>query len=101
MLSLFSVSLVQANLSLELFENRIFVRGQSDFHLEFSVRKPNCSNCETLQNRGLTVVTKCRWAVDFYFILFLTFILTGRSLALILFKLFMYKTKYMMTTRFN
>ena len=55
MFSLFSVSLVQINLSLELFENRIFVRGPSDLHLEFSVRKPNCSNCDTFENRGLTV----------------------------------------------
>ena len=47
---------VQVNLSLELFENRIFVRGPSDFHLKFSVRKPNCSNSETFENRGLTVV---------------------------------------------
>ena len=47
--------LVQVNLSLELFENRIFVRGPSDFHLEFFIRKPNCSNCETFENRGLTV----------------------------------------------
>ena len=54
--SLFSVSLVQVNLSLKLFENRIFVRGPSDFHLEFSVRKPNCSNCKTFENRGLTVL---------------------------------------------
>ena len=30
----FSVSLVQVNLSLELFENRIFVRGPSDFPFE-------------------------------------------------------------------
>ena len=48
--------LVQVNLSLELFENRIFVRGPIDFRLEFSVRKPNCSNCETFENRGLTVI---------------------------------------------
>ena len=48
--------LVQVNLSLELFKNRIFVRGPSDFHLEFSVRKPKCSNGETFQNRGLTVL---------------------------------------------
>ena len=54
----FSVSLVQVNLSLELFENRIFVRRPSDFHLEFSVRKPNCSNCETFKNRGMTVPIK-------------------------------------------
>ena len=51
--------LVQVNLSLELFENRIFVRGPSDFRLEFSVRKPNCSNCETFENRGLTVIASC------------------------------------------
>ena len=38
---------------LELFENRIFVRGPSHFHLAFSVRKPNCSNSETFENRGL------------------------------------------------
>ena len=38
--SLFSVSLVQVNLSLEFFEIRIFVRGPSDFHVEFSVGKP-------------------------------------------------------------
>ena len=49
-------SLVQVNLSFELFENRIFVRGPSHFHLKFSVRKPNCSNSETFENRGLTVV---------------------------------------------
>ena len=52
---LFSVSLVQVNLSFELFENRIFVRGPSHFHLKFSVRKPNCSNSETFENQGLTV----------------------------------------------
>ena len=32
-----------------------FVRGPSHFHLEFSVRKPNRSNSETFENRGLTV----------------------------------------------
>ena len=53
---LFSISLVQVNLSLKLFENRIFVRGPSHFHLKFSVRKPNCSNSETFENRGLTVL---------------------------------------------
>ena len=52
---LLSVSLVQVNLSLELVKNRIFVRGPNDFHLEFFVRKPNCSNSETFENRGLTV----------------------------------------------
>ena len=35
----------------------IFVRGPSRFHLEFSVRKPNCSNSGTFENRGLTVYT--------------------------------------------
>ena len=52
---IFSVSLVQVNFSLELFKNRIFVRGPNGFHLEFFVRKPNCSNSETFENRGLTV----------------------------------------------
>ena len=52
---LFSVSLVQVNLSFELFENRIFARGPSHFHLKFSVRKPNCSNSEMFENRGSTV----------------------------------------------
>ena len=39
----------------ELFENRIFVGGPGHFHLKFSVCKPNCSNSETFENRGLTV----------------------------------------------
>ena len=64
MFLLFSVSLVQVNLSLELFENRIFVRGRNDFHLKFFVRKPNCSNCETFENRGLTV-PKTESTLDF------------------------------------
>ena len=32
------------------------MRGPSHFHLKFSVRKPNCSNSETFENRGLTAV---------------------------------------------
>ena len=32
------------------------MRGPSHFHLKFSVRKPNCSNSETFENRGLSVV---------------------------------------------
>ena len=51
-----SVSLVQVNLFLKLFENRIFVGGPNEFYLEFFVRKPNCSNSETFENRGLTVL---------------------------------------------
>ena len=43
------------SISFELFENRIFVRGPSHFHFKFSVQKPNCSNSETFENRGLTV----------------------------------------------
>ena len=39
----------------ELFEIRIVVRGPNHFHLEFSLRKPNCSNFETFENRGLTL----------------------------------------------
>ena len=53
-LLIFSVSLVTLNLSLELLENQIFALVPSHFHLEFSVRKPNCLNYETFENRGLT-----------------------------------------------
>ena len=56
MFLLSSISLVQVNLALELFENRIFVREPNGYYLEFFVRKPNCSNSETFENRGLTVV---------------------------------------------
>ena len=42
----------------ELFENRNFFRKRSHFHVEISVRKPNCSNFETFENRGLTVLDR-------------------------------------------
>ena len=52
-----SISLVQVSLALELFENRIFVREPNGYYLEFFVRKPNCSNSETFENQGLTILS--------------------------------------------
>ena len=36
-------------------ESKYFLK-PSHFHLEMSVRKPNCSNSETFANRGLSVL---------------------------------------------
>ena len=36
----------------------IFVRKASRFHVEISVQKPTCSNSETFENRGLTVLDR-------------------------------------------
>ena len=38
-----------------LFGNRNFVREPNRFYLQIFVQKPNCSNSETFENRGLTV----------------------------------------------
>ena len=39
-------------------EPNFCARTESLIHLKFSVRKPNCSNSETFENRGLTVYLK-------------------------------------------
>ena len=61
MFLLFSVSSVLVNLSFELFENRIFVRGPSHFHLKFSVRKPNCSNSRDVRKPRFDCISSPCW----------------------------------------